>query len=257
MQFHQIRNATVKITYAGTTFLIDPYLGEKHAYEGYEGTINNHLRSPTVALSTPMNEILKADAVIVTHAHPDHWDKAAIRLVPKNMPLFAQHQQDADLFRSQGFTDVRLLDGKAEFKGVELIQTDGIHGPDSLMEIAGDLLGEVSGVVFKHPSEKTLYIAGDTIWHDTVAKALRTHTPDVVVLNAGDAQVPGFGSIIMNTEHVKAVYDAAPQAVLIASHMEAINQCVLSRAELRAFLDDNQMTDRVLVPDDNERYTFS
>lgn len=257
MKFHQIRNATVKITFAGATFLIDPYLGAQHAYEGYAGTLNSHLRSPTVGLKTSMEEILDADAVIVTHAHPDHWDQAASALVPRHIPLYAQHEQDAALFRSQGFTDVRLLDGKADFEGVELFQTGGVHGPDSLIQVAGELMGEVSGVVFKHPSEKTLYLAGDTVWHEKVADALRTHTPDVVVLNAGDAQVPGFGSIIMNAEHVKAVYEAAPQAILIASHMEAINQCALTRAELRAFLQANTMTDRVLVPEDDERYSFA
>ena len=33
-------------------------------------------------------------------------------------------------------------------------------------------LGEVSGVVFRHPEERTLYLAGDTIWNDHVAGAL-------------------------------------------------------------------------------------
>lgn len=34
-QLQQIRNATIKITYADTTFLIDPMLAEKGFYEGF------------------------------------------------------------------------------------------------------------------------------------------------------------------------------------------------------------------------------
>lgn len=37
MQIHQIRNATVKITYAGNTFLVDPWLLPKEAMPGFEG----------------------------------------------------------------------------------------------------------------------------------------------------------------------------------------------------------------------------
>ncbi|MNJ73480.1 hypothetical protein D3C81_2146740 [compost metagenome] len=56
----------------------------------------------------------------------------------------------------------------------------------------------------------------------------------------------------MGKEDVRAVYLAAPQATLIASHMEAVNHAVLSRDELRDFLDEHGMTTRVLVPADGE-----
>lgn len=71
-------------------------------------------------------------------------------------------------------------------------------------------------------------------------------------MNCCDAQVLGLGSIIMNATDVKSVYDAAPQATLVASHMEAVNHAALTRAGLRAFVDDNRMADRVLIPADGE-----
>lgn len=37
-----------------------------------------------------MDRILDVDAVIVTHLHIDHGDEAAVRLVPKEMPVFVQ-----------------------------------------------------------------------------------------------------------------------------------------------------------------------
>src|SRR3546814_9379413 len=46
VQLQQIRNATLKITYADTTFLIDPMLSKKGSYPGFEGTYRSQLRNP-------------------------------------------------------------------------------------------------------------------------------------------------------------------------------------------------------------------
>lgn len=37
VKVQQIRNATIKVNYAGTTFLIDPMLAKKGTYPGFEG----------------------------------------------------------------------------------------------------------------------------------------------------------------------------------------------------------------------------
>lgn len=252
MQITQVRNATLLIHYAGTRFLIDPMLAPKGSYPGFEGMANSHLRNPLVELPLPMATLLDVDAVIVTHDHLDHWDPAAAQLVPKHLPLFVQHQQDADTVRASGFEDVRLLSESGEFAGIRLQQTGGQHGSDQIMAVLGERLGEVSGVVFSHPGEKSLYLAGDTVWNEQVAQSLVRHQPEVIVLNCGDARIPGLGPIIMNKEDVLAVHQAAPQATLIASHMEAVNHALLTRRELRDYLRERGMADRVLVPEDGE-----
>jgi L-ascorbate metabolism protein UlaG (beta-lactamase superfamily) len=94
MRIKQVRNATLRLDFGGVKFLIDPYLAEKDAYPGFEGTVNSHIRNPRLPLRTLMEDILGVDAVIVTHTHPDHWDEAAVKLVPKELPLFAQHGVD-------------------------------------------------------------------------------------------------------------------------------------------------------------------
>ena len=35
MRIKQVRNATLRVDYAGTKFLIDPYLARKEAYPGF------------------------------------------------------------------------------------------------------------------------------------------------------------------------------------------------------------------------------
>lgn len=252
MKIRQIRNATLVIDYGGKRFLIDPWFGPKGAIPGFEGTPNSHLRNPTVDLSVPIEELIDVDAVILTHVHPDHWDDVAAAALPKNIPFYVQHFGDRDIIKAAGFEDVRILTGNPEFEGVKLIKTPGQHGSDECIQALYDALGEVCGVVLKHEQEETLYLAGDTVYNDYVAANLRIFTPGVVVLNCCDAQVTGLGSIIMSKEHVREVYGSSPQATIIASHMEAVNHATLTRLELREFLSENRMTDRVLVPEDGE-----
>lgn len=256
MKFQQLRNATLIIEYAGKKFLVDPMLAEKGAFPGFEGTPNSHIANPLVELPIPMDEILDVDAVIVTHIHPDHWDEAAINLVPKDMLIFTQNEKDAAAIQAQGFSNIRVLGEKTVFDDITLIRTPGQHGRGKTLEEMAEVLGHVSGVVFKHPDEKTFYIAGDTVWYDGVEENLKKYDPDVIVLNSGDAQVVGFDPIIMDKKDVYEVYKAAPRATIIASHMESVNHAMLSRKELREFLSEKNMTQRVLVPEDGETCSF-
>ncbi|WP_444679166.1 MBL fold metallo-hydrolase [Halomonas sp. E19] len=261
LQVQHIRNATVKITYGETTFLIDPMLAEKGAYPGFDGTYRSELRNPLVELPMSVQEVIDGvDAVIVTHTHLDHWDDAAQALLPKDIPLFAQHESDAELIRSQGFEDVRVLDGTAEFGGVDLHRTGGQHGSEAIYAIPelAETLGEVMGVVFEAPGHQTTYVIGDTVWHDAVDQALAKYLPEVIVLNAGAAEVNGFEGdpIIMGKEDTLRAYQAAPNATIIAVHMDAVNHMTLTREELGDYVREKDLEDRVLIPTDGEVMSF-
>ena len=258
MKFQQIRSATVKIDFAGKRFLVDPMLAPKGTYPGFEGTPNDHLRNPTVELPLPVEAIIDVDAVIVTHTHEDHWDPEAVEALPKDIMLLAQNEADAEAIRNSGFTNVHLLGVDQPFDGLRIEKTGGQHGSDEIMATPGlgERLGQVCGFVMSAEREKTFYLVGDSVWNSHVAEAIAAHKPDVIVMNSGDAQVLGELSIIMTTADVGEVYRAAPEATLISSHMEAVNHALLTRAEMRDFLAQNAMTDRVLVPEDGESYTF-
>lgn len=249
----QIRNATLRIDYGGHRFLVDPMLAERQALPGFPGTVNSDEKNPMVHLPLPVADIVDVDAVIVTHLHEDHWDQAARDALSKDLPIFAQNDTDAEVIRGQGFTDVRVLSESSEFEGVRLIKTAGRHGTEAHYEVLAEILGEVCGVVFIHPDEKTIYLAGDTIWNEDVAAVLSARTPEVAILNAGYAMVQGVDEgIIMGTEDVLRVHQAAPETLLIASHMEAINHCVLTRSELQAFAADEGFSAKLLTPGDGE-----
>lgn len=256
MKITQIRNATLRIDFGGRRFLVDPYFADKGTYPGFAGTANSDRRNPLVELPFQMSEILDVDAVVVTHLHQDHWDEAAKNLIPKDMLVFVQNEKDAAAIQAAGFSNTRILTDNTTFDDITLIKTPGQHGTDEAYAAIGDRLGEVCGIVFRHPDEKTLYLAGDTIWNGYVEQNLRRLKPDVIVLNCGDAQITGLGSIIMGKEDIYKVHQAAPGATLVASHMEAVNHGMLSRKELREFIAEKGMTPRVLVPDDGEAVTF-
>ncbi|MED4117200.1 MBL fold metallo-hydrolase, partial [Priestia megaterium] len=192
MNIKQIRNATIIVEYAGKKFLIDPMLAEKGTYPPFPGSIKQDQYNPVVSLPTSVDEIISGiDAVIVTHLHLDHFDEAAQKLLPKDIKMFVQNKEEAKEVQNSGFQDVEVLTKDTVFEGIQLVKTKGEHGRgEELLK----LMGEVCGVVFKHPSEKTLYVAGDTVWYEDVQKELDTHEPDVIVVNGGDNQFIEYGS---------------------------------------------------------------
>lgn len=255
-----IRNATVKMTYANTTFLIDPMLSPKGTYPGFENTFQSALRNPRVELPMSVEEVLKdVDAVIVTHTHLDHWDDAAQAVLPKDMPLFTQNDADMRVIQSQGFTNVRVLDENTTFNGVSLHKTGGQHGSDAMYsspELAR-FLGEAMGIVFEAKNHKTVYVAGDTIWRPEVEQTIAQYHPDIILLNAGNALIDGFQeSIIMGKEDMLRAYNAAPNATILAVHMDAINHMALTRKALAEYTKEKGIQDRVLIPADGEMLMF-
>lgn len=259
-----IRNATVRVTCGKTTFLVDPMLSEPGSYPGFPGTCHSELRNPLVPLPIPIKTALKGiDAVILTHTHLDHWDKAAQEALSSNLPFFVQDKKDADLVRSQGFENIRILEKTTHFNGVTLTKTSCQHGSRAMYAdpATGEALGSVMGIVFRSPHEKTVYLAGDTIWFGGVDEAITHFKPDILILNAGAAafsldQFKAAPEIIMGKEDMLRASQAAPDAKIIAVHLDAINHMTVNRKELLEYTTCHGLRDRVLIPLDGEIMQF-
>ena len=252
MKIKQIRNATLTIEYAGKKILVDPFLADKGTYPPFQNTFRQDMKNPIVELPESIDELIKVDAVIVTHLHLDHWDDVASERLPKNIKLYVQNNEDANIIREAGFKKVEVLGENTIFEGISLSKTNGKHGRGEVL----NRIGDVCGVVFRHISEKTLYIAGDTVWCDDVQNAVNKYRPEIIVLNAGDNQYLGGISLVMGKDDLYEVYKTSPNSKIIASHMEAVNHWGLSREELKKFIHEKGIEKNVLVPNDGDLYIF-
>jgi len=244
MHLRLIRHATLRLEVAGRRLLVDPMLDPAGARPPV-GNTENDRRNPLVELPEPPEVVVEGvDAVLVTHLHQDHFDATAAELLPKDVPLLCQ-PEDVERLRAHGFTDLRPVEDRLTWEGVEVTRTPARHGHGADAE----LLAPVSGFVLRGAG-RTLYLAGDTVLYEAVERVLDEHRPDVIVVNASAARFTGGEPLVMTSEDVVAVARRAPDARIVAVHLDAINHCVQTRADLHQCLQDEALTDRVTVPED-------
>lgn len=254
MQLRLLRHATLDLEYGGRRLLVDPMLSPAGALDPVANAASS-ARIPLVELPLDQAElealIGRLDGVLVTHVHRDHWDTAAAARLPKALPILAQ-PADADRFRQDGYSAVTPVPATTTWLGLAVARTGGRHGTGEI----GERMGTVSGFVLRAPGEPTLYLAGDTIWCDEVERAIVSHRPHVIVVNAGAAQFLTGGPITMDAGDVAAVRAAAPRALVVAVHFEAVNHCLLTRDVLRDELARRGLVERVYLPADGETLHF-
>jgi L-ascorbate metabolism protein UlaG (beta-lactamase superfamily) len=245
-----LRHATLRIEIGGHVVLVDPMLDAPGARAPVRGTPAER-PNPLVPLPVGVREAVEGiDAALVTHTHVDHLDAAGVTaLIPLGVPVFCQPEDLEDL--GQLGLDLRPVPaGEAvRWDGLTIHRTGGRHGREDAM-VQG--LGPVSGFVLAADGEPTVYVAGDTVWCPEVAEAIEAHDPGWIVVNAGGARYLEGGTITMEAADVAAVAEAAPGARVVAVHMEAINHCLETRAELRAALAASGAGGRVAIPGDGE-----
>ncbi|MBZ5570975.1 MAG: MBL fold metallo-hydrolase [Acidobacteriia bacterium] len=247
MRIRLIRHATLIVEYGSQTLLVDPMLDDAGARPAINNSPNPR-KNPLVPLPVLPQELTTGlDAVLVTHTHSDHWDTSAARLLPKHLPLFGQPEDEAK-FREAGFTRVRPIMGKESCNDVEISRIGGQHGTGDIAK----MMAPVSGFVLRGGNEPTLYIAGDTVWCAELEAALKKFQPDVIVLNAGGARFLQGGPITMTADDVITVCRNATDAQVVAVHMEAINHCLVNRADLAFQLEAARVRKQVCIPQDGE-----
>jgi len=80
--------------------------------------------------------------------------------------------------------------------------------------------------------------------------------PDVTVVHAGGACLDVGAPILMDLEEIMEVVRLAP-GTIVATHLEALDHCPVSRAELRARCVAEGFADRVRIPADGESLLFA
>lgn len=190
----------------------------------------------------------EVEMVIVSHLHSDHFDEAAAAMIAKNLPLFCQPGDEAQLV-DKGFQYVTPVDDSIEWQGITITRTRGRHGTGQWAE----RMGNVSGFVFQAEREPTVYWTGDTIWYEAVEAVISEMNPDVVITHSSGARFGDSDPIVMDAEQTLAVCRAAPQAVVVAVHMETLDHGTVSRADLRSLADaEGIRPEQLRIPADGE-----
>ena len=93
-------------------------------------------------------------------------------------------------------------------------------------------------------------LTGDTVYFDGMAQTIDTYHPDVIVLNCCEATMP-MGRLIMNLNDVEIICKKAPNATIIATHLDSVNHALLSSDDVRAFAARKKLT-QLHVPANGE-----
>ena len=245
MKVQLIRNATMKITYGDKLFLTDPMLSKKGLIQSFAGIAPN----PTVELSLPVSDIVShIDAVLVSHNHPDHFDEAAIKELSKSGPVFCQ-PVDEEAIKNAAFENIIPVQDFYNFEKIKISRTGGKHGKGKILE----MMGEVSGFVLQAEGEPTCYWIGDSILCEEVEDAITKFKPQVIITHSGGAKIPGYDAILMDGEQTLSVARLAPEAKVVAIHMESLDHCPVDRKTLRKMADEAEiLSSRLIIPEDGE-----
>ncbi|WES98931.1 MBL fold metallo-hydrolase [Chryseobacterium arthrosphaerae] len=249
MKLQLWRNATLVLNIDELSILVDPMLGEKGSV-GKIPMTESELLNPLVDLPFSREELHKKlkgiDAVAVTHLHPDHWDTDAAELLDKNIPVICS-DVIAEHLAGQGFTNIVTVNDRLQWNNIEISITKGRHGTGEI----GEKMGIVNGFVFKKEN-KSVYIAGDTIWYDDIAIEIDKHQPQHIIVAGGAATFDVGDPIIMTGNDIIKVCKYAPESAVWVTHLEVVSHCREDRKYTRKKISENGLENRCFILEDGE-----
>ncbi len=248
MKLHHIRNATLLIETKKHGILVDPMLGGKASLPPFALFRYPRRRNPTVELPDNWPALSqKVTHCLITHLHPDHLDAPAIQwLLERDIPVYCSHK-DAPKLHKAGLRVVQSIayNQRVDFLDGKIEGIPARHGYGFVAIPAGNVMG----FYLELPEEPSLYISADTILTDAVKNVLQNYQPYISVVAGGSAQFDLFKPLLMMVEDLMNFIELAPQEVFI-NHLEALNHCPTTRAELRALLTPKRLLNRVFIPED-------
>lgn len=249
MKIQHLRNATTLLTLGEHRLLVDPMLSPPGAMPGFKIFGGGRRRNPIVPLPSAAEAALDtATAVVLTHEHPDHFDRAGLAWVKERCLPVWTNGVDAPSLTRKGL-DVHLLVTGALGLEVETIRSR--HGRG----LVGWMLGPVAGYYLAHPDEPSLYVVGDSILTESVLEAVERLQPDVILAPAGAANMGLGGDILFSVDELMELTRRA-HGQIVFNHLEALDHCATTRAGLRLRLGAEGFGGRTFVPEDGETLTF-
>ncbi|MFD0931228.1 MBL fold metallo-hydrolase [Psychroflexus salinarum] len=253
MIYHHLRNATVVIETETDFILVDPMLGEVGTIEAFTKERFPPQRNPLVQLPNAKYKLAKTTQVLISHQHADHLDEAGIKFIKENNLAVTCSVLDAKNLKDKGLRVVQELNyhQPEAFLGGKI---EGIPAQHGYGEVA-ELMGNVMGFYIELPNEPSLYLASDTIFTDEVARVLVNYEPEISVIACGSAQLDQYEPILMTEEDIVR-FTNLNFGTTICNHLEALNHCPTTRAELKSKFKEQKLNHKVWIPEDGESKEF-
>ncbi len=248
MRIQLIRSATLRFEYAGMRFIIDPCLSAKHTMPSWAGISLNPMAE---LICSPLEVLEGTEMAIISHMHSDHFDSVAKKLLPKEMPILCQ-PEDEPKIRDTGFFNMTPIEDRITWKGITITRTPGQHGTGEVLQE----MGNVSGFVFQAEAEPTVYWTGDTIWCNAVKEVIEKMQPKIIFTHSCGA-VWKNSTIVMDATQTINLCHAAPNSTIIATHMDSFDHSTVTREILRQYSEENNVSsEKLLIPADMQQYQF-
>lgn len=250
MQIQHLRNATLLLEVAGHRLLVDPMLAPAASMPGFKMFGGGRRNNPLVELPPGADDALdRATAVLLTHEHPDHFDRAGLAFARKQGLDVWASPVDAHNLRRKGLRVQELRDGALGMR-VELVAQR--HGRGLL----GWLMGPVTGCYLAAEGEPSVLLTGDAVLTADLLQAIDRLAPDVIVAPAGAANMGLGGDILFSVDELVQLTRGC-SAEMVFNHLEALDHCPTTRAQLRERMQREGLSERVHIPDDGEALTFA
>ena len=253
MKIHFYRNCTMKFTYGGKTFLLDPMF--RKAGETHELAPTLYPEKPPLTdLPCDPKEIVEGvDAILLTHMHPGHFDQAAADLIPKTMPFYVQNLNDKDLVRKYNMKKTQTINMTlwTHLDDIRIIRVAGRHGDGKIQHVLNTMQNS-SGILLEKEGEDTVYITGDSLWCRGMEEGLGAN-PRIIIAYLGYAHGEGM-HITMGLYDLQKIAARCPDAKIVCVHMDTFENQELTRAELRNQADLLGIRDHLIIPENGEEF---
>ncbi len=257
MLITQLRNATVLLEFqhAGRPvgLLVDPMLAPRGSLPALRCLGTRRQRNPLVDLPAEADAALqRVTHALITHCqrgHFDHLDRAGKQFLrERQIPVFCM-PHDAAYLAQRGLQVQPLAgEGRQPFAlGGQVTPVACTHGRGWVAR----LMEHGHGYLLELPGEPSVYLAGDTVLTPPVRDCLQRLQPDVAVLPAGGARFDLGADILMDAAEV-AQAAALTTGAVVVNHLEALDHCPTTRAQVRALAQHGGWAHRLWVPEDGE-----
>jgi L-ascorbate metabolism protein UlaG (beta-lactamase superfamily) len=190
-----IGNATTLLRLGDFTLLTDPAYGPagSRVSLGY-GMWTRRLHEPALdrlAGVTP-------DAVLLSHLHGDHFDRAARRALAPDLPILTTPQAERRLRRGfPGVVGLPVWESHEWTRGTQRLRVTAVpgqHGPGLADKLLPDVMGSVIQLADAGRELLTIYVTGDTLFRPGLLAEIprRFGEIDAMLIHLGGTRVLGL-----------------------------------------------------------------